>query len=164
MRPAQIEAQYDDPRLVAVYDRLNAGDRDFRFYLERIGTSPCRVLDLGCGTGRFALMLARQGHRVTAVDPAPAMLDYARARPGAEAVHWQLGRGDGALPGAPFDVVTLTGHAVQCVIGEAALRTLFGHLRACLRPGGVLWFESRTRIPNPGATGSRTVRCGVWTG
>jgi SAM-dependent methyltransferase len=36
-----------------------------------------RVLDLGCGTGRDARMLARQGVHVTAVDQSHAMLDIA---------------------------------------------------------------------------------------
>ena len=36
------------------------------------------VLDLGCGTGRVALHLARRGHRVTGVDLEPELLDDAR--------------------------------------------------------------------------------------
>jgi ubiquinone/menaquinone biosynthesis C-methylase UbiE len=38
------------------------------------------VLDLGCGTGALAVMLARQGIRVTGVDADPAMLAEARQR------------------------------------------------------------------------------------
>ena len=37
-----------------------------------------RVLDLGCGTGEMAVRLARLGHRITALDSSPAMLEYAR--------------------------------------------------------------------------------------
>ncbi|HZU74040.1 MAG TPA: methyltransferase domain-containing protein [Acidimicrobiales bacterium] len=52
-----------------------------------------RVLDLGCGTGNAALLMAAPGHQVTGVDPAPRLLDVARAR-AAEA-----GRGIRFLPG-----------------------------------------------------------------
>ena len=39
-----------------------------------------RVLDLGCGTGNAALLAAARGATVTGVDPAPRLLDVARAR------------------------------------------------------------------------------------
>ncbi len=39
-----------------------------------------RVLDLGCGTGNAALLVAARGVTVTGVDPAPRLLDVARAR------------------------------------------------------------------------------------
>lgn len=42
---------------------------------------PSRVLDLGCGTGRpIAAHILAQGHHVTGVDQAEALLDLARAR------------------------------------------------------------------------------------
>jgi 2-polyprenyl-3-methyl-5-hydroxy-6-metoxy-1,4-benzoquinol methylase len=42
------------------------------------------VLDIGCGTGTFACILAGRGVRVIGVDPARASLDVARAKPGAD--------------------------------------------------------------------------------
>lgn len=39
-----------------------------------------RVLDAGCGTGRFALAASTQGAWVVGIDPDPAMLDLAAAR------------------------------------------------------------------------------------
>jgi len=44
------------------------------------------VIDLGCGTGTFALMLAERGVKVIGVNPAGASLDEARAKPGADRV------------------------------------------------------------------------------
>jgi SAM-dependent methyltransferase len=138
-----VDAQYDDPRLVALYDHLNAGDRDFRFYLDQIGEAARAVLDLGCGTGTFALMLAARGHRVTAIDPAPAMLAAARAKPGAEAVGWHAGDLSDLNADIRFDVATLTGHAFQCLLDDASLMPVLHLLRDRLRPGGRLLFETR---------------------
>ena len=42
------------------------------------GEPPRDVLDLGAGTGKLTRQLAAAGHRVTAVDPSPEMLDYVR--------------------------------------------------------------------------------------
>lgn len=39
----------------------------------------CRILDVGCGTGKHSLRLARLGYRVTGVEPAAAMLARATA-------------------------------------------------------------------------------------
>jgi len=46
------------------------------------------VADIGCGTGRHALRLARRGARVTGVDFSEGMLAKAAAKPGAKAVRF----------------------------------------------------------------------------
>jgi SAM-dependent methyltransferase len=59
---------------------------DVDFYLEeaeRAGASSA-VLEIGCGTGRLTLPLARAGHEVTGIDLSPAMLSRARAKLAAE--------------------------------------------------------------------------------
>jgi ubiquinone/menaquinone biosynthesis C-methylase UbiE len=49
-----------------------------------------RLVDVGCGTGRFAAFAkARRGGRVWGVDPAPEMLRRARARPDAGGIGWK---------------------------------------------------------------------------
>jgi 2-polyprenyl-3-methyl-5-hydroxy-6-metoxy-1,4-benzoquinol methylase len=49
------------------------------------GASPLSVLDIGCGTGFLALLLAELGHSVTGIDMAPQMLNAARQK--AEQLH-----------------------------------------------------------------------------
>jgi S-adenosylmethionine-dependent methyltransferase len=41
---------------------------------EHVGPTPRRVLDVGCGQGTQALLLAAAGHAVTAVDSSPSLL------------------------------------------------------------------------------------------
>ncbi len=76
-----------DPHFDALardYDRLRTGGGQWRELADQtlaaLG-SPRRLLDVGCGTGRFAVYAAEQlGARVWAVDPSAQMLDQARAQ------------------------------------------------------------------------------------
>jgi methyl halide transferase len=48
--------------------------------LDAEGISPCRAVELGCGTGTNAIYLAKRGFDVTAFDCAPAALEQARKK------------------------------------------------------------------------------------
>jgi ubiquinone/menaquinone biosynthesis C-methylase UbiE len=81
-----------DP-LAADYDRLRPTGRAWDELSERtlavLGDFR-RLLDVGCGTGRFAAFAkARRGGRVWGVDPSPEMLSRARARPDAAGIGWK---------------------------------------------------------------------------
>ncbi len=72
--------------LAPIYDKINA-ELDYSAWADfieeiirreyREGT-PELVLDLGCGTGKMTLELARRGYDMTGVDISPEMLDIAR--------------------------------------------------------------------------------------
>jgi ubiquinone/menaquinone biosynthesis C-methylase UbiE len=136
-------ASYTDPRLAAVYDPLNPPDDDILFYLDLAGEAPKAVLDMGCGTGRLACDLAARGHRVTGADPAAAMLDIARSRPGGDKVTWIETKAADLSVDTRFDLVIMTGHVFQVFLDDqdvrAALRTLHRHLAS----GGRVAFETR---------------------
>ncbi|MBY4830317.1 class I SAM-dependent methyltransferase [Burkholderia dolosa] len=143
------ETLYSDPRLVAVYDLFNAGDHDFAFYASRIGLEQQRILDLGCGTGTFARRLAAAGHRVVAIDPAPAMIDHARRQPGADAVHWLAGDLRSVRSDERFDAVVMTGHAFQCLLTDDEIDTTLRGVRQVLVEGGRFMFETRNPRVEP---------------
>ena len=105
-------AEFTDPRLLAIYDSLNPylPDRQPGFYVGLAAElGAVEIVDLGCGTGLITRELARLGYRVTAVDPAPAMLDIARQRPYGDRVRWI--EGDASRLGTPgADLAIMTGH------------------------------------------------------
>ncbi|WP_326809680.1 class I SAM-dependent methyltransferase [Streptomyces scopuliridis] len=131
------------PRLAAVYDVLEANRTDLDAYLafaERFGAK--RVLDIGCGTGVLALLLADRGIEVVGLDPARASLDVAMAKPGSERVRWICGDAT-ALPPLQVDLVTMTGNAAQQIVAPRTWRRTLAGAREALRPGGFLVFETR---------------------
>jgi ubiquinone/menaquinone biosynthesis C-methylase UbiE len=106
----------EHPRPVAIYDALDPDRSDLDVYVAIAGALGVRrVLDVGCGTGTFALLLADRGLEVTGIDPAGGSLDVARAKPGADRVHWI--RSDATtLPQMQVDLVTMTANVAQAVV------------------------------------------------
>ncbi len=136
---------FHNPRLVSLYDALDSDRSDLDVYVAIAAQLDATdVLDVGCGTGTLALLLAGRGHRVTAIDPARASLDVARAKPGAAGVRWIHGDVTG-LPPLQVDLATMTGNVAQAITDEADWHATLLGVYDALRPGGRLVFE--TRIP-----------------
>ena len=132
----------DDAR-AAWYDAENAWGPDDDFFLALVNRLPeRRVLDLGCGTGRLTVALARAGHLVTGVDPDGAALALAGKKPGADDVIWIEGTSS-ALGDAEFDVALMTGHVVQAIVDPDDWAETLADLRRVLAPGGTLAFDTR---------------------
>ncbi|CAM5434148.1 Class I SAM-dependent methyltransferase OS=Streptomyces tendae OX=1932 GN=GUR47_05495 PE=4 SV=1 [Streptomyces tendae] len=131
------------PRLAALYDVLETGRGDLVPYLRMAEEFGARsVLDIGCGTGVFAVLLADRGLDVVGVDPAGASLDVARGRPGADRVRWIEGDAT-SLPPLRLDLATMTANVAQAITDRTSWQgTLRGAYEA-LRPGGHLVFETR---------------------
>jgi SAM-dependent methyltransferase len=135
-------AEFNDPRLVEVYDAESPWARDDDYFAALVNeTHGARVLDLGCGTGRLALGLAAAGHVVTGIDPSSASLAAARRKSGAERVTWIHGTAESA-PEAAFDVAIMTGHVAQFLLGEHEWTRALRALRRALVPGGRLAFHA----------------------
>ncbi|PYB77785.1 class I SAM-dependent methyltransferase [Rhizobium wuzhouense] len=137
-------ARYD---MAVLYDAFNIHGMDRDFYLG-LCDAPCRVLDIGCGTGSIGLALADLGHTVTGLDPAPGMLKVARTKDTAERVRWVDGNVlDPSLSlGEEFDLVILTGHVFQVFLDDAEALSMLNFVRRHLAPEGRLVFESRNPL------------------
>jgi len=138
------------PEYADAYDLLYA-DKEYEAecviierLCERFGRpGPKSVLDLGCGTGRHAVILARRGHVVHGVDISEAMLDIARSRAAAQALDIPFLHGDvrSFRAGRTFDIVLLMfavlGYQLSDEDVDATLDTAAAHLM----PGGLLIFD-----------------------
>lgn len=138
-----VDAEFGHPRLAAVYDALDPDRSDLLPYLELVAELGARrVLDVGCGTGTFALLLAERGLDVVGVDPAAASLAVARAKPGGERVRWVEGDAQALSPG-DRDVATMTANVAQAIDDPEDWAATLRAVHAALVPGGVLLFETR---------------------
>ncbi|MBA3529586.1 MAG: class I SAM-dependent methyltransferase [Propionibacteriaceae bacterium] len=143
------DAIFEHPRLVAIYDALDPDRSDLDVYAaiaDDLGA--LRVLDVGCGTGTFALLLAERGLDVIGLDPAAGSLSVAKAKPGAERVHWIHGDAT-SLPPMQVDLTTMTGNVAQAIVEPEAWKATLRAVRDALRPGGLLVFESRDPADRP---------------
>jgi len=103
------------------------------FLLARV-KSGARVLDLGCGEGRFAAALSQAGADVLAVDVAEEPLRRARAAHPSLQVALIASEGPWELPDASFDVVW-AGEVIEHVADTAGW---LSEVRRVLCPGGRL--------------------------
>ncbi|MFI1935395.1 class I SAM-dependent methyltransferase [Streptomyces sp. NPDC020330] len=134
---------FGHPRLAAIHDPLDPDRSDLDAYLRMAQELGARqVLDIGCGTGVFALLLADRGVDVVGVDPARASVDVARAKPGSERVRWICGDVT-ALPPSQVDLATMTANVAQEIVDPGAWQKTLRGAHEALRPGGHLVFETR---------------------
>lgn len=102
------------------------------------------VLDLGAGSGRVTLDLARAGHDVTALDVDPLLLDALGERAQAEGLAVETVQadardfGDALPPGRAYALALAPMQTVQLLGGPDGRAGLLRCARARLRPGGLL--------------------------
>jgi ubiquinone/menaquinone biosynthesis C-methylase UbiE len=95
-----------------------------------------KLLDIGCGTGRFAIPMAtRLGCRVTGADSSAEMLDKARGKDSDKAVIWDIQNAqDLSYPDESFDIVFMSHLLHHCEKPISVIR----ECRRVLTEGGAL--------------------------
>jgi len=131
------------------YDWENArtmGRRDVRFWQRLASKTDGPVLELGCGTGRVAIPVARAGARVVGIDRSESMLARARTRLRRSKVRGSLalvrgdvrslpfGAGDFALVAAPYGIL-------QSLLDDPTLDAALDEARRTLRRDGTLGID-----------------------
>jgi SAM-dependent methyltransferase len=133
----------DDPRLARVYDPLDPDRSDLDVYVALADEVGARsVLDVGCGTGTFACMLARRGVHVIGIDPSGPSLDVARSKPGAGDVRWLHGDAT-TLPPLQVDAAFMTANVAQVFVTDESWAATLRGIGKAVRPDGWLVFETR---------------------
>jgi len=135
-RRAAVEAAYDAE--APTYDEHPYPvEMQRKFVAELLETCPTDglVLDAPCGTGQYFALVAAAGRRVVGIDQSAGMLEQARAKGIAVALH-QVGLQE-LTADAEFDAV-MTIDAMENVFPEDWPRVL-ANLHRALRPGGHLY-------------------------
>jgi SAM-dependent methyltransferase len=131
-----IAAGYD--RMVQIESRIQGASVFVALLGQRFAFAT--AADIGCGTGAYALALARQGVRAIGIDPSAEMLRYARAHGrhlGLEA-EWLQGTAVQALPrlGQPLDLILCMGNTLPHVTDQDELHHTLAGIHAALAPDG----------------------------
>jgi ubiquinone/menaquinone biosynthesis C-methylase UbiE len=158
-QPREFVPALGRPELTGLYDRavaLLTRERRWRAdLLHLVAPLPAdTILDVGCGTGSFAILMKREcpGARIIGVDPDPVVLEIARAkaeRAGVD-VEWFQAMGDELeiLSSGPADKATSSLVFHQCPL--TMKQAIVAAIHAALRPGGALFVadygEQRGRL------------------
>jgi SAM-dependent methyltransferase len=114
-----------------------------------------RALELGIGTGRIALPLARRGIPVHGIELSKAMVARLRAKPGGEDIGVTIGDFATTTVDGTFSVAYLVWNTIMNLTTQAAQVACFRNVAAHLEPGGCFVIEvgvpDLQRLP-PGET------------
>lgn len=127
------------------YDDYFADNRLFQFdeqVLARHFTRPGLVVDLGCGTGRSLVPLARRGYSGLAVDLSERMLRIVGRKAAAEGLPIHRIRANlvelDCLRSGVADYCTCLFSTLGMIQGHQNRRQVLQHARRILKPGGLL--------------------------
>lgn len=152
--------------VAAIWHDVECGsyDADLPLWEELAGRCGGPILELGCGTGRVALHLARRGYRVYGLDCDPALL-RALAERAADSLHTRVGQKSDAPDGAGVEpvhadarefelaeevaLVLAPTHLLQLLPGPAERVECLRCIAAALRPGGLMAATILEAMPEP---------------
>jgi ubiquinone/menaquinone biosynthesis C-methylase UbiE len=141
-----IAAEYDQRLAGSGQADELIGTAESEFVLGRV-TAGERVLDLGCGTGRYLVPLAAAGARVTGMDLAEAMLSQARCKLEEAGLTAELRQGDLTdlpFPAGGFEVVVSTLTLMHLPLADR--QRVFSEMARVLAPGGRILLSVKNSV------------------
>jgi len=132
--------------IALIYDAAIDQSTYFLSFLARFhGTKGARVLDMGCGTGKFSIPLAEKGFKVTGLDYSKEMLAIARKRAAAKKL--KIGfvgeRIESFRPAEKFDYV-VSCDCINHFYEDEGLKKAFRTASEALKDGGRFFFQFYT--------------------
>jgi SAM-dependent methyltransferase len=130
------DGTYDAPALRNQVDRW--------FNTSTAAKPAAHMLELGCGTGALACMLAHRGFEVAAIDISHSAIAFARGMAAQRALHVQFEVADActfASALGSFDVV-IDSHLLHCIAIASERKQLLDTVARSLARGGEFWTET----------------------
>jgi SAM-dependent methyltransferase len=138
--------EYDDGER---YDQeYGAWEPDGPFYERLAKASGGPVLELGCGTGRIAIALARQGFEITGVDVAASMLAQARSKGVGLPVSWHQADCRTLDLGRRYRFAFMAANGFQHLVTAEDQAAAARSVRAHLLTGAAFAFTARNPVAN----------------
>lgn len=129
-----------------VYDLVNGWGKDGEFFLALLKKLHIKkIADLGCGTGRLTSHFAKEGYRITAIDPNKEAIEYGKNKKYPGDVTWIVGDSSN-LQENTFDAVIMTANVAQVFLTDKSWQRNISDVYRALKPGGHFIFDTRNPL------------------
>ena len=132
--------EYREPE---IYDLENSTfEPDGPFLLEFAGKAGNPVLELGCGTGRLTIPLARSGVEITGLDVVPEMLELAKRKASGLEIQWVLADARAFRLDHTYRLIFESGSVFQHMLTNSDQEAFLARVREHLDDEGLFVFGS----------------------
>ncbi|MEE2659104.1 MAG: class I SAM-dependent methyltransferase [Candidatus Latescibacterota bacterium] len=143
-----IRTAYENPVVVSRYVTVGLWQAEEILVADFV-PDDARVLDLGCGAGRFTVALAELGLQVVGIDISSAMVEAAREQARLAMVEERtafevMDAMSMTLPDESFDVALFAYNGIELVPGREGKKEVFDEVHRVLKPGGRFIFSAHS--------------------
>lgn len=132
--------EFQDPQN---YDIQDPSDTGLDFYAALAQETGSPILELGCGTGRITIPLAKKGFSLTGIDPAIQMLAHAKRKAKQLPIDWIAADARSFHLQKKFKLIFLTGNTFQLFLTPKDQKSMLTCAHHHLHDNGLFAFETR---------------------